>query len=99
MQLGRAACRGVCTIVLHNYNVLYVYIHVVYLLFVINHQEKNLTVIVEPAILSEELICTDEYQPIKHQLQSWKEQDLGVYHNYYIFTIVIFFFLELCVCV
>ena len=33
--------------------------------------------IVEPAILSEELICTEVYQPIKHQLQSWKAQDLG----------------------
>ena len=35
--------------------------------------------IVEPAVLGEELICTEVYQPIKHQLQSWKQQDLGGY--------------------
>ena len=45
--------------------------------------------IVEPAILSEKLICTEEYQPIKHLLQSWKDQDLGVYHNYYSIIIII----------
>lgn len=36
--------------------------------------------IVEPAVLEEELIHSDEeYQPVKDQLQSWKLHDLGMY--------------------
>ena len=57
------------------------YMYAIIMLWAINYQEKNLTVIVEPAILSEKLICTDVYQPIKHLLQSWNDHDLGVYHN------------------
>ena len=60
---------------------MYMYAIITCMLWAINYQEKNLTVIVEPAILSEELICTDVYQPIKHLLQSWNDHDLGVYHN------------------
>ena len=43
-----------------------------------NNQEKSLTVIIEPAVLCEELICTEVYQPVKDQLQTWKDQDLGM---------------------
>jgi hypothetical protein len=75
---------GTCIMVL----VIAMYMRVICHCIVINHQEKDLTVIVEPAILSEKLICTDVYQPVKHLLQSWKEQDLGVYHK--IFASVLF---------
>lgn len=75
--------------VIAMYMYMYIYMRVIYHCIVINHQEKDLTVIVEPAILTEKLICTDVYQPVKHLLQSWKEQDLGVYHK--IFASVLLF--------
>ena len=44
-------------------------------------QEKNITVIVEPAILEEELICTEQtFQPVKDKFQSW---DLGMYPSFF----------------